>query len=269
MPLSGLSKASLRRSAQVAALFASTALLLVACSSNTANPPASAKQNDQTLTQISTYPALQAGGFDGDTNYADLAQYGDFGLGTFDALHGEMIALDGVFYQGFADGSVKKVDPKAETPFADVHFFESNQQIKLQQPLQSVKELTAYLDTQLPSRNRPYAFRIHATFPTISIRSVPEQPQPFPNLQEAVSSQVVFDKENLAGTLVGYWVPDYLAGIALPGYHFHFISDDRQQGGHMLKLSINEATIDIDHLESVKLVIPQNPSFQESDFSQK
>lgn len=264
-----LPNSSFRRPLQIVALIASMALLLAACSTTAATPPDSAKQYDQTLTQISTYPALQGGGFDGDTNYADLAKYGDFGLGTFDALHGEMIAIDGVFYQGLADGSVKKVDPKAETPFADVHFFQSDQQIKLQQPLQSVEELTAYLDTQLPSRNRPYAFRIHATFPTISIRSVPEQPEPFPNLQDAVASQVVFEKENLAGTLVGYWIPDYLNGIALPGYHFHFISDDRQQGGHMLKVSISEATIDIDHLESVKLVIPQNESFQASDFSQK
>src|SRR5690349_18768195 len=100
---------------------------LAGCGSVPATPsaPAVATQAAETLTQVSTYPALQMGQFDGDTTFAQLEQAGDFGLGTFDGLDGEMIALDGVFYQAKADGSVAVADKTLQTPFADVHFFES------------------------------------------------------------------------------------------------------------------------------------------------
>lgn len=247
-------------------------LTLMSCSAPSASvptvPPALAATRDtETLTQVSTYPALQLGEFDGETTYAELATHGDFGLGTFDGLEGEMIALDGIFYQALADGSVRVADPKMETPFADVHFFQSTQQVKIQEPVQSVEELTAYLSKQLPSQNRPYAFRIHGTFTAISYRSVPKQGTPYPSLQEAVAQQKVFEAQTMPGTLVGYMLPTYLNGICLPGYHFHFISDDKSHGGHMVKIAFAEATVDIDYLENVKLVIPQNDTFQKTDFA--
>jgi len=51
------------------------------------------------LFQTSTLQALMAGVYDGDLTFQALARHGDFGLGTFEALDGEMIALDGAFYQ--------------------------------------------------------------------------------------------------------------------------------------------------------------------------
>ncbi|MCA1738575.1 MAG: acetolactate decarboxylase, partial [Actinobacteria bacterium] len=35
------------------------------------------------------------GNYDGELTFAELGARGDFGLGTFDALDGEMIGLDG------------------------------------------------------------------------------------------------------------------------------------------------------------------------------
>jgi acetolactate decarboxylase len=249
--------------------FVSVVLTLVSCSASPAATPAAstAAQNPETLTQVSTYQALQMGEFDGEATFAQLAQEGDFGLGTFDGLDGEMIALDGVFYQALPDGTVQVADPKMETPFADVHFFHSTQQVKIQETLQSVDELTAYLTKQLPSQNRPYAFKISGVFTSISFRSVPKNVAPFPSLQEAVAKQKVFEAQDMRGTLVGYWLPAYLSGVSLPGYHFHFISDDKRHGGHMLKISLSEATVDIDYLENIKLMIPQNDTFQQTDFA--
>jgi len=57
-----------------------------------------------TLFQTSTISALLEGVYDGETTYKALKQYGDFGLGTFDGLDGEMIGLEGKFYQVKADG---------------------------------------------------------------------------------------------------------------------------------------------------------------------
>jgi acetolactate decarboxylase len=144
-------------------------------------------QDPETLTQVSTYPALQRGQFNGEVTYAQLAQVGDFGLGTFQGLDGEMIALDGVFYQAKSDGSVRIADPSMTTPFADVSFFHSSRQLQVTTPLTNVDQLKIYLSQQLPSANRPYAFKISATFPTIKFRSVAKQSEPYPALTDAVA----------------------------------------------------------------------------------
>lgn len=229
--------------------------------------PQGSAQDTETLTQVSTYPALQRGQFSGEVTYAQLAQAGDFGLGTFQGLDGEMIALDGVFYQAKSDGSVQVADPTTTTPFADVSFFHSSQQLQLTTPLTNVEQLKVYLSQHLPSANRPYAFKISGTFPTITFRSVPKQSEPYPTLTDAVGKQIVFEQQNISGTLVGYVLPNYFSTIGVSGYHFHFISADRQRGGHVLDVSLNTATIDIDDLASVKLLIPQNATFQQTDFS--
>src|SRR5215213_11266570 len=73
-----------------------------------------------TLFQTSTIDALLDGNYDGDVSFAELAERGDFGLGTLDALDGEMVALDGSFYQIGADGRVYPADRRTRTPFAVV-----------------------------------------------------------------------------------------------------------------------------------------------------
>lgn len=234
----------------------------------TSAPAVAAAPDPEMLTQVSTYPALQRGQFNGDVTYAQLAQDGDFGLGTFSGLDGEMVALDGVFYQISADGTVRVADAAMTTPFADVHFFHSNQQLRISEPLQNLDQLKAFLAKQLPSPNRPYAFKISGTFPTLKYRSVPKQAEPYPALTDAVAKQVVFEAQNIDAVLVGYMLPEYLSGIGLPGFHFHMISADKSRGGHVLDVSASAATVDIDFLESVKLLIPQNATFQGSNFSQ-
>src|SRR4028118_424870 len=77
-----------------------------------------------TLFQTSTIDALLHGEYDGDVDFEELGGRGDFGLGTLEALDGEMVALDGGFYQVKADGRAYEIEPRARTPFAVVTFFE-------------------------------------------------------------------------------------------------------------------------------------------------
>lgn len=52
------------------------------------------------------------------TSIADLLKHGDFGLGTFNELDGELIAFSSQVYQLRADGSARKAQPEQKTPFA-------------------------------------------------------------------------------------------------------------------------------------------------------
>jgi acetolactate decarboxylase len=204
-------------------------------------PPA-----EQEVTQISTYPALEMGLYDGDVTYAELARMGNTGIGTFDGMDGEMIALDGQFYQARADGSVLRAADGLETPFATVTFFAPEQRVQA---------------------NEPYAIRVDGTFPYLKIRSIPRQSEPYPPLADVVAQQTTWELKDVRGTLVGYWFPEYLSGLNAPGYHLHFISDDRQVAGHLLECSLDGATVAIDHVDRVTLQIPQTEAFAAADFS--
>lgn len=224
-------------------------------------------QKTDTLYQASTIDALLVGIYDGTTTFADLKRHGNFGIGTFDSLDGEMIAIDGTFYQAKADGTVLPVDDSAKTPFAVVKFFSPD--IKL--PLFRARDLNSLmkeLDTILPTHNYFYAIRIEGTFPSIKVRSVPAQQKPYPGLAEAASKQSVFQFSTITGTIVGFRTPNFARGINLPGYHFHFISADRKVGGHLLDCRIDDADLYLDRALDLHLALPENAEFARGNLGQ-
>jgi acetolactate decarboxylase len=221
----------------------------------------------QQVTQISTYPALEMGLYDGDVTYAELGRMGDFGIGTFDGMDGEMIALDGKFYQARSDGSVRPAEGSLETPFATVTFFQPEQRLQTSRPFATYDELKAYLASVAPPANEPYAIRVDGAFPYVKIRSIPRQSEPYPPLADVVAQQTTWEHSNLRGTLVGYWFPEYLSELNAPGYHLHFISEDRRIAGHVLECSLDGAAIAIEPLDRVALQIPQTASFAAADIS--
>jgi acetolactate decarboxylase len=249
--------------------WARTALLVIVCGALIAlltgcvPVPAPARQ----VTQISTYPALQIGLYDGDVTYAELARMGDTGIGTFDGMDGEMIALDGRFYQARADGTVHQAEGSLETPFATVTFFKPDQRLQTPGPLGSYDELKAYLSEVAPPENRPCAIRVDGRFPTLKIRSIPPQSEPYPPLTDVIAQQTVWELKDLRGTLIGYWFPEYLSALNAPGYHLHFISDDRQVAGHVLEVSVDGAAVAIEPFDRVALQIPESAAYGEADFS--
>ena len=54
--------------------------------------------------------------YDGDVTIRELLRHGNFGLGTFNGLDGEMLVLDGRCYQLRADGSAEPARPDEFDP---------------------------------------------------------------------------------------------------------------------------------------------------------
>ncbi len=65
----------------------------------------SAQHPESVLYQTSLMSALLSGVYEGSTTIADLLKHGDFGLGTFNELDGELIAFSSQVYQLRADGA--------------------------------------------------------------------------------------------------------------------------------------------------------------------
>ena len=170
--------------------------------------------------QISTINALLKGVYDGDTTFEELRTKGNFGIGTFNGLDGEMIVVDGEFYQIKVDGLVYPINDSMQTPFAVVTFFESDEMILTDKELTHT-QLMHYLDNVLPTKNIFYAITITGDFKSVKVRSVPRQSEPYPLLVEAIKNQSIFDLQTVEGTIVGFRTPEYMEGINVPGYHFH------------------------------------------------
>jgi acetolactate decarboxylase len=223
--------------------------------------------SDDTLFQTSPISALMQGVYDGTMTFKNLSTYGDFGLGTVDALDGEMIELDGQFYQVKSDGLAYHLNNSIKTPFAEVTFFKPDETIALNESVNLTK-LNYYLNSKLASLNLFYAIRIDGTFDYIKTRSVPIQTKPYPILSEAVKGQKIFEFHNVTGTIVGFRCPDFVNGLNVPGYHMHFITADRSTGGHLLDLRLEYAEIKVDALSDFEMVLPSNQEFYEADLSE-
>ena len=223
--------------------------------------------NDKdTIFQTSTLNALMEGVYDGNITIKELKKYGDFGIGTYEGLDGEMCEVDGKFYQVKADGQVYVVNDKMMSPFAVITHFEPDKRVVLDQEM-DFKQLQGYFESLLPTKNIFYAVRIEGTFTYVKTRSVPKQSKPYPKLVEVTKNQPTFEMENVRGTIVGYWLPQYLNGVNMPGFHFHFLTGDKKAGGHLLECRLTGGEMMIDYTYKLNLVLPAQSDFYRTDLT--
>ncbi len=215
-----------------------------------------------TAFQTSTIDALLAGVYDGGMSCRELLGHGNFGIGTFDRLDGEMALVNGNIYQIKADGKVYRPDLALETPFATVCEFSPDHTLTVN-PGADSNALKKLIDSQFPNQNLFYAIRIKGKFRSMKTRSVPGQQKPYPPLPEVTKNQPEFSMRDISGAIVGFRCPPYVKGINVPGYHLHFISRDKEKGGHVLEFEVESAECEIDVIHRYTLVLPQN----ESEFS--
>lgn len=221
-------------------------------------PAAAQERGDtaDTLFQVATLAALLRGDYDGKTSFRDLRRHGDFGLGTFEQLDGEMIALDGRFYQVRIDGVPRRVANDQRTPFAALTRFAPEEALSVEGEA-SCAQLEELLEQRLSTRAQPAAIRVVGHFAELSTRSVPAQSKPYVPLADALQQQIVFDLRDVDATMVGFWTPDVLGAVNVAGFHFHAITQDVTAGGHVLDCYAHDVEIEIDYLANVVIQLAE------------
>jgi acetolactate decarboxylase len=204
--------------------------------------------SDDALYQISTLSALSAGGYDGLITLDELLDEGDFGLGTFDALDGEMVVLDGTVYQIPSNGVAEEPDGDMTTPFAAVTTWDADSEHEFPDQM-SCAVLQSAIDALIDT-SAPYAIKVEGSFTMLLTRSEEAQEPPYQPLATVLEGQIEYRLEDVEATMAGFRLPDYMANANSAGYHFHALTDDEQAGGHVLDCQTASVTVELDAIES-------------------
>ncbi len=227
------------------------------------------EEDREVLYQAALLQSLAQGYYDGFVTVGDLKKHGDTGIGTFDGLNGEMIVLDGTVYRAAGDGSVVIPADDETVPFSNVTFFDEDGSFRLE-GTKDMAELKDVLDGPVSGhgRNLFCMVRITGTCSFIRVRSEDAQEKPYGQLDTVLAaSQREFTCENIRGTLVGLFCPDYMRGLNSAGWHLHFLSEDRTLGGHVLEVSIAEAEASFDMTPGFAMILPEAEAFQALDLA--
>jgi len=211
---------------------------------------------------------LVEGILSGETTVGEALKKGDFGIGTLNQLDGEVVVLEGVAYQQIADGSSHLVEPAAKTPFMTLTRWKPDRCIAVDLGCQhSWQELMEELEAHFPSPNLFYAVRIDGRFDSMRLRAVRKQEgnRPF---AEVAKEQAVIELGAGSGTLVGFWSPPYMGySVTMPGWHLHYLSEDKKQGGHVLEAVLLEGQALIQPLHHTDYDLPKTRTFMETQFT--
>jgi acetolactate decarboxylase len=206
------------------------------------------------LFQLAAFNTFAQGNYSGIMTYAELSEHGDFGIGTFDGLDGEMIALEGVFFQVPSSGVPQEASSTQTAPYATLTFFDADQTFTVSN--MAYTQLKTAIDSQLPSSDAIYAIKIHGTYTYAQTRSPEKQALPYPDINDALKTQAVFNLTEASATAVGFYFPRSLDGVDYAGYHLHLITDDHTAGGHLLDCVIDKVTVELDQINSYNLILP-------------
>jgi len=201
-----------------------------------------------------------------DKTLLQVLGHGNFGLGTFNDLDGEMVLVDGVFYQLRSDGSALIPNLDIGTPYACVTHF--NPVKSFDAPKNGTySDLQKVIAESMLSNNLIYAIRVEGAFTKIRARSVPKQDAYRP-LVDVADDQKEFNYEHISGQLVGFWTPDFMHSISVPGFHLHFLSADKTHGGHLLGLIIEDAKVWLQPLDQLSLDLPHTIEYLHANLDQ-
>jgi len=201
-----------------------------------------------------------------DKTLLQVLGHGNFGLGTFNDLDGEMVLVDGVFYQLRSDGSALIPNLDIGTPYACVNHF--NPVKSFDAPKNGTySDLQKVIAESMLSNNLIYAIRVEGAFTKIRARSVPKQDAYRP-LVDVADDQKAFNYEHISGQLVGFWTPDFMHSISVPGFHLHFLSADKTHGGHLLGLIIEDAKVWLQPLDQLSLDLPHTIEYLHANLDQ-
>ena len=214
--------------------------------------------------QISTLQALALGYTRSVVRTDELLSHGNTGLGTFEDVNGEMIVIYRHCYQAAEKGSVTEMPLDTGVPFASVANLQGDRVFTLSE-IPDIEHLKMELNLKIEEDfglNSMHIAKIEGDFERVDARSESAYRSHHVELKDILGkTQKSFCFEQIRGTMVCIYYPDYMDGINAPGWHLHFISEDRKWGGHVFDLQMRRGEVFLDKISRIEIQLPSEPAF--------
>jgi acetolactate decarboxylase len=208
--------------------------------------------------------AFKQGLYGRSLTVGEARQHGDFGVGEYELLDGEVTGMDGAFFRQTAEGKLLPLSDDEPLCFASVARFRPVAQINLAGPLTETTVQPVLLEA-FKTPMTVFAMRIDGYFEQLTATAIPRQASPFVTFDKVGHTQ--FQYSQLAGTLVCFYVPDYMAQTGIGGFHYHFLASDRTGGGHVTNFSLREGIAQWQRIETFALHLPRSEAFDNAHIS--
>lgn len=219
---------------------------------------------DSTIFQVSTLQALALGYSRKVVTVGELMKHGEAGLGTFEDVNGEMIAIDGKCFRAMEDGTVEQSHDERGVPFAEVAYMDGCREFELSgdYDMQKLKdELNNRIEEDF-GLNSMHVIQISGTFEKIYARSEAPYRSHHVSLKEMLeTTQKSFEFSQISGSLVGVYYPDYMDGINAAGWHLHFVNNERTKGGHVYEIKMKQGKVRLVKKSRIEIQLPKDAAF--------
>ena len=212
------------------------------------------------LWQVMPSMAFKLGLYEPAISIRELRRHGDFGVGQFAALDGELTVLGGEFYRALADGSVSLAKDDDTLCFAQLTFFKPECEWDCS-AMQDAVAFEAFLHSHVLFPNDFWVFELNGSFVSIVPTAPPAMTKPYPPFAQAVKFRESFATNNVEGTIVGIYSPSFSGDTGIPGFHYHLISADRKISGHVTSFSLAQGRVRVSRLRETVLLLPDTAEF--------
>jgi acetolactate decarboxylase len=213
------------------------------------------------LYQISTSTALVEGVYSGSIPSSVLLEHGDFGLGTFENLEGEMVIFDGEIYQ-VAD-RVRHHSDDFLVPFAAITKFRAKSSFEIDNVVCLKAIELAPTNSAFPTIFSTRCDWMASLKPFMRVRFIPSRKTLgywTRQKRKANSTSKTSKAHSLASSLRVTRAPSAYLGIT-------FISNHRTKGGHVLDCRASKIEARIQVISEYDIRLPESGPFLTTNLS--
>jgi acetolactate decarboxylase len=163
------------------------------------------------------------------------------------------------FLEADGDKAVKVMDNDELLPFVQVTTFQPDKVVDVNDV--SKNNLYWHLAQYLLLDNVFVAVKISGRFDELKIRRPFVQHKPYPSVVKVFEQQVVDTVEDVTGTLIGFWTPEFFKELSVAGFHLHFIDTTHKLGGHVIDFMASKAELAFERKQSVEIMLPVNEEY--------
>lgn len=213
--------------------------------------------------QFSSINALMSGVFTGFFDVSAIKACGNFGLGCSNGLTGEMIVDNNDVLEAKDKHPIRLMGDHEKLPFAQVTTFIAEKEFEAR--LVNKNNLYSILSQHILLDNIFLAVKITGLFDKIKVRTPNDNGTVYKDAVEVSENQIVRDFESIEGSLIGFWTPHFFENISVAGFHVHFLSEDKQIGGHVIDFDLQEGVISYETKLKLNVELPSDSDYLKKD----